>query len=737
MALTVTDATVDAVLPEDLPTRAGGPLSVLATSVVSSTASAGNGLGGSVDGTAPSAAFNLVSATATADAADAARSSGDLTVRASRGPPGTDDDFSASAPAHPSSITVNQVTRSVTTLRQTPAIQPPATTDSQTSDSPASGPTTVLHGNSQAEASSPTSGTVADRPLSQSDLDAAVAQAIAAWAAARPGVTFPGVSFVIADLPGLVLGQAIDRTVQVDATAAGWGWSISHPGDTTPRMDLVTLLIHELGHLLGYDHGTGVMTAGFGAGQLESAPRSVWSVDGSGRGVATSLDGEPWRHTLEYDAVRNLVRLTSTEDGQTVLDPLLLDGITSIEIRGTGGDDELTITTDLLPVAASFDAGPGTDTLRGAAAGTRWTISGPGSGSVAGLDFTGVENVGGAPDHDVAGDADGLAQLSTFAFALAAPTPTVSWVGATGGSWHTASNWSTGAVPQATDDVYIGLPGQTVTISSGTVTVNTLTCDCDLTVSGATLIVNNASQINGRLTLISGTVGGTGDLTVTDGFVVPGSYSTLSGTGVFTTQGTSTVDMSSVSGGYLGVTGGKTWVNEGSLTIGGNDFVYFGLSSGGVNQLVNAVGATLTLASSHATPLSHYTGTALVTNLGTINATAAGSHAFEGPVGFSNAGTVNVEAGTLILRGGGSDAGAYAVASGTVLNFAGGTRTLLEGSQVSGAGTLLVSGGTVHANGALGIAGTGAALRVTGGVLNVAEGATSGLSVPVTVSGGT
>ena len=194
--------------------------------------------------------------------------------------------------------------------------------------------------------------------------------------------------------------------------------------------------------------------------------------------------------------------------------------------------------------------------------------------------------------------------------------------------------------------------------------------------------------------------------------------------------------MSSVSGGYLSVTGGKTWVNEGSLTIGGNDFVYFGVSSGGSNQLVNAAGATLNLASSHRHAVESLHRDGLGDQPGRLNATAAGSHAFEGRVGFSNAGTVNVEAGTLILRGGGSDGGGVSVASGTVLNFAGGTRTLLAGSQVSGAGTLLVSGGTVHANGALGIAGTGAALRVTGGVLNVNGDAVSGLLAPVTVSGG-
>ena len=227
------------------------------------------------------------------------------------------------------------------------------------------------------------------------------------------------------------------------------------------------------------------------------------------------------------------------------------------------------------------------------------------------------------------------------------------------------------------------------------------------------------------LVLTGGSVGGAAAVTVTGVFEVSGSYATLAGTGVFTTQGVSTVNMSAGVV-YLALTGGKTWVNEGTLTIGGDDHLYFGVSSGGSNQLVNAAGATLNLASTNGTPLNHYTGTSSVTNLGTINATAAGSHAFEGPVGFSNAGTVNVEAGTLILRGGGSDAGAYAVASGTVLNFAGGTRDMLDGSQVTGAGTLLVSGATVNVEGVPAI--SVPTVAVSNGAMNF--NTTSAVSLP-------
>ena len=66
---------------------------------------------------------------------------------------------------------------------------------------------------------------------------------------------------------------------------------------------------------------------------------------------------------------------------------------------------------------------------------------------------------------------------------------------------------------------------------------------------------------------------------------------------MFTTEGTSTVNLG---GGatLLSINGGKTWVNEGVLTVAGDDAIYFGYTSGGTNTLTNAAGATLNLSSS-------------------------------------------------------------------------------------------------------------------------------------------
>ena len=60
-----------------------------------------------------------------------------------------------------------------------------------------------------------------------------------------------------------------------------------------------------------------------------------------------------------------------------------------------------------------------------------------------------------------------------------------------------------------------------------------------VTVSGGDLNFNTTSAVSlPSLVLTGGSVGGAAAVTVTGVFEVSGSYATLSGTGVFTTQGT-------------------------------------------------------------------------------------------------------------------------------------------------------------------------------------------------------
>src|SRR5947207_16007876 len=71
----------------------------------------------------------------------------------------------------------------------------------------------------------------------------------------------------------------------------------------------------------------------------------------------------------------------------------------------------------------------------------------------------------------------------------------------------------------------------------------------------------------------------------------------------------------------LVLVGGKTWNNQGTLTIGGDERILFGFTAGGINTLNNT--GTLNLSSASSNPLSFWTGTATLNNAGTLNQTLA------------------------------------------------------------------------------------------------------------------
>jgi hypothetical protein len=125
-----------------------------------------------------------------------------------------------------------------------------------------------------------TSGTSGETPLTQAQLDFVVAAAIAQWAHAGASAAqlaaLQATIFSVADLAGNTVAEESSAHITIDTDAAGHGWFVDPtPNDnsefkhaanaagtdlyTDPsnaaagRLDLLTAVTHELGHVLGLD----------------------------------------------------------------------------------------------------------------------------------------------------------------------------------------------------------------------------------------------------------------------------------------------------------------------------------------------------------------------------------------------------------------------------------------------------------------------------------------------------
>jgi hypothetical protein len=141
-------------------------------------------------------------------------------------------------------------------------------------------PTTALgggriqvHTNAQLVANVASTGRTNPVPLTLAELQPIVHEAIARWGAAGVAPArlraLSQVTVGIADFPGPWLGMAFPGVIWIDRNAAGYGWYIDPtPADDAEfpaapggpaygKVDLLTVVAHELGHELGFDDNAG------------------------------------------------------------------------------------------------------------------------------------------------------------------------------------------------------------------------------------------------------------------------------------------------------------------------------------------------------------------------------------------------------------------------------------------------------------------------------------------------
>jgi RHS repeat-associated protein len=273
---------------------------------------------------------------------------------------------------------------------------------------------------------------------------------------------------------------------------------------------------------------------------------------------------------------------------------------------------------------------------------------------------------------------------------------TVSWIGPSGGDWDTGSNWSTGLVPTASDDVQITQSGAAIThqYDHGD-QVNSLTSSSAISLSNGSLSIATTSTISNGFTLNGGVLDGSGTLTVTG--LTTWSGGSMTGTGTTIAQGGM-----ALGGGYMYLNG-WTLDNTGTATWTGDNYSLYLYNGAAIN---NETGATWDF-QTDASIFVQDSSTPVFTNQGMLKK-SAGAHTTNVRVEVNNSGTIDAQSGTLSLQRGGTSTGSFAAETNATLDFqdTGNHTTFAAGSLVCGPGTISFSAGTDNVDGAYTVPGT-------------------------------
>jgi YVTN family beta-propeller protein len=293
---------------------------------------------------------------------------------------------------------------------------------------------------------------------------------------------------------------------------------------------------------------------------------------------------------------------------------------------------------------------------------------------------------------------------------------TNNFVGASGGSWGTAANWS-GGIPVATDvacipsgitvllNTGLAVANQTIsalnssgtlTFSAGPLTVTNNSLANILNINGGTLVVNGQFTISGAFALSAGTFGGTGEFDLNGLFTWSGGTMCSVVTASSCVAGTNAA--TNARGGITFPPSANDALNYRNLNnygtalwaagAGGNLYLYNG------SVITNPVGSTWNFQNDGTLNSG---GTAGSFNNGGIFEKTNGTVTTTINVLFNNTGTVNENTGTMLFNGGGNCgsycSGVFTAGTGGTISFQGGV--FMQSGPINGTGTLNFSGATM------------------------------------------